>query len=221
MLTELPQALRETVERRLADPGFKDHEGLADSLREQGYEIPTSSLRRLGMRLRKLKGPPQLTDSRTRSKPQGRASRPGVTTEALIQLAQDKLCSALADIDQLKQGDMSRLVHAVARLTQAAVSLQRWNDKFNQRADESGRASARKKARRGLSPETSQALRNALLGIAPFGLEQAAPQRASDEGSEASASPPESVTGQSDDRRHRVAPTPIKDRSVRDDEDAR
>lgn len=84
-------------------------------------------------------------------------------------LTQEKLRSALAEIGQLQQGDTSRLAHAVAHLTQAAVSFQRWTVELKRRAGERTPAEsvARSALRKGLSRETSEALRNALLGIAP------------------------------------------------------
>ena len=130
-----------------------------------------------------------------------------------MRLAQEKLCSALAEIDQLKQGDMSRVAHAVARLTQAAISLQRWTDELNQRAKERERADpqAKSKLRGGLSPETSQALRNALLGIAPFNPEQIGSQQAVEDQNEDSAVPATAVPhqfekGEESSRTESVAP---------------
>jgi Protein of unknown function (DUF3486) len=95
----------------------------------------------------------------------------------MMRLAQEKLCSALVKTEQLKQGDMSRLAHAVAHITQAAISLQKWNDKSNKGAG-ANRPATSAKGRGGLSPETSQALRNALLGIAPFNPEEVNRQKA-------------------------------------------
>jgi hypothetical protein len=146
----------------------------------------------------------------------------GATTESLIQLAQEKLCSALAEIDQLKQGDMSRLAHAVARLTQAAISLQRWTDELNQRTEERERADpqAKSELRGGLSPETSQALRNALLGIAPFNPEQIGSQKAAEGQSEASSPPATAVPHQfekGEEPSQTESTVPLKKRDGSDD----
>jgi hypothetical protein len=72
---------------------------------------------------------------------------------------------------------VSRIAHAVAHLTQAGISLQRWNHQLNQQAGERARPETGSKVRGGLSPQTSQALRNALLGIAPFDAEKIGPPK--------------------------------------------
>jgi hypothetical protein len=181
----LPEELRKTVERRLNEEGFHSYKGLAQWIRQQGHQISMNSLQRFAIRLTR--------DSATAQRGVKAEALPGgagVTTEGLMQMAREKLSSALAEINQLQQGDTSRLAHAVAHLTQAAISLRRWTDELEQRTEERERvAPDAKSMRRGLSPETSQALRNALLGIAPFNPEQVASQKAATSRNEASTPP--------------------------------
>ena len=86
--------------------------------------------------------------------------------EGLVRVVGGKILNALAEASQLKEGDMSRVALAIARLTQANISQQRQADEVKNRAQEHKRRAS--KPRRGLSPETSQRLRNALLGIKPL-----------------------------------------------------
>ncbi|MBV8452590.1 MAG: hypothetical protein JOZ29_09995, partial [Deltaproteobacteria bacterium] len=90
---------------------------------------------------------------------------------------------------------------------QAAISLQRWTGELNQRMEERERADpeAKSKLRGGLSSATSQALRNALLGIAPFNPEQIGSHKAAP--GESEAGPP--------------ATTSIADESKKDGETSR
>ena len=201
----LPEKLRKTVDHRLIEQGFRDYEGLAQWIRQRGHEISVNSLQRYGMSLAR-----DLEATRSPAQRARAEALPGcssVTMADLMQLAQAKLCSALAEIDQLKQGDMSRLAHAVAHLTQAAISLQRWTAELNQRTKEREHEDpeAKSKLRGGLSPATSQALRNALLGIAPFNPEQIGSQKAA--AGESEAGPP--------------ATTPIADESKKGEEKSR
>jgi Protein of unknown function (DUF3486) len=219
--TQLPPRLRKAVENRLTAPGFNSYARLAQWIRREGCEVTVNSLRRYRVSLAKRlssapprKGPKHKDGlSRTRpgrknlksAPPVNRQKTPtrlglpagvgdaGVTTEGLMLLTQEKLCSVLAEIGQLQQGDMSRLAHAVAHLTQAAVSFQRWTVELKRRAGEPGRSDsvARSALRKGLSPKTSEALRNALLGIAPFGDQRVTTQPTnSTENSADSLSPP-------------------------------
>jgi hypothetical protein len=102
----------------------------------------------------------------------------GVLPEALVQLATQKLCSALAEINLLRKRDSTRLLQAVSHLTQAAISVQRWNRELRQHE-------AKPQAKRGLSAEASSALRNALLGIEPFDPDKVRAQKAEREQREA------------------------------------
>jgi hypothetical protein len=183
----LPEKLRKTVERRLTEQGFRDYEDLAQWIQRQGHKISVNSLQRYGMSLARDPKTTRLAAAQQRVIAEALPGGSSATTEGLMQLAQAKLCSALAEIDQLKQGDLSRLAHAVARLTQAAISLQRWTDELNQRTEkgECADPEAKSKLREGLSTATSQALRNALLGIAPFNPKQIGSQDAAAGESEA------------------------------------
>jgi hypothetical protein len=185
----LPEELRNTLQRRLIEQGFHDYRTLAQWLRQQGHEISTSSLQRFGIRLARDLETTRLVAPPAHAMAKALPGGAGATTKGLMQLAQEKLISVLAEIHQLKQGDMSRLAHAVAHLTQAAISLQRWTDELDQRLGEREGAApqARPKLHRGLSSETAQALRNALLGIAPFHTEQIGSQEAAADQHEASA----------------------------------
>jgi hypothetical protein len=183
----LPDELRKQVERRLVKQGFRDYTGLAQWLHRQGHEISASSLRRYGTGLARNLGATGLTIQR-RTGIEASMAGSATTTEDLMQLAQEKLCSALAEVDQLKEGDMSRLAHAVAHLTQAAISLRRWTVEVRQRTEERERTESHPESvvRGGLSPETAQALRNALLGLSPFNPETIASQGAATGESDAS-----------------------------------
>ena len=187
----LPEELRNTLQRRLIEQGFHDYGTLAQWLRQQGHEISTNSLQRFGLRLARDLETTRLVAPQARAIAEALPGGAGATTKGLMQLAQEKLCSALAEIHQLKQGDMPRLAHAVAHLTQAAISLQRWTYELDQRAEEREGAApqARPKLPRGLSPQTSQALRNALLGIAPFDTAPISSQEVAADESEASDPP--------------------------------
>ena len=217
---KLPEELREMVERRLIEQGFRNYKGLAQWIRQQGHEISVNSLQRYGRSLAQDLETTRIATAGPRVRAEALPSGSGATAEGLIQLAQEKLCTALVEIDQFKHGDMSRLAHAVAHLTQAAISLQRWTNELNRRTEErkSADPQAKSKPGGGLSPETSRALRHALLGIAPFNPEQVGSQKAADH-TKASAPPATAVSHQFEKgESHQTEPAaPLKKRAGSDD----
>jgi hypothetical protein len=105
-----------------------------------------------------------------------------------MQLAQRRLRSALAEFRYPKESDMTRLAHAVAHLTQAAVSLHRWRHKDQQACEEEySKSQVQSPVPGGLSNETSQALRKALIGSSPFETEYSTLQEDMDGENEAIA----------------------------------
>jgi phytoene dehydrogenase-like protein len=179
----LPQGLRSAVDRRLIERGFRDYKGLAEWVRQQGHEISKDSLQRYGMRMAHELATTRLAIVQARVIADALPGGAGALTEGLMELAQEKLCAALAEINQVKRGDTTQLVHAVAHLTQVVISLQRWNDEYDQRISERERASGETKSqsRVGLSPQTSRRIRDALLGITSVDPEQLDRQKAADQ----------------------------------------
>jgi hypothetical protein len=93
VITMLPAYLRQEVERRLFENGFRDYEGLAQWLRVQGYEISDDSLWRYGRNLQQ-----QLTSVRLtmRLAAELTADQQPWTPQAPIRIAQQKALATLA-----------------------------------------------------------------------------------------------------------------------------
>jgi hypothetical protein len=160
VVTLLPPDIRAEVERRMLEKGFTDYRGLAEWVGEQGYQISDESLWRYGKAFQR-----QLADSEFALR-QARALD-GVAQDSqsqlitvLTHLFEQKIFSAVIEVERLKYSDLTRLAHAAADLSRAATSRRRWLPAPMEQQ--------KQKMRRGLSNETSQALRNALLGIAPY-----------------------------------------------------
>jgi hypothetical protein len=170
LLTMLPEHIRAEVERRMLEKGFSDYRGLADWVNEQGYQISEDSLWRYGKAFQR-----QLADSEFALQQAGVLARltpdsQSQLTNVLTHLFEQKIFSALIQAEHLKYGDLTRLAHAAADLSRAATSRQRWPAATPEQQ--------KHKWRGGLSKETSQRIRNALLGIAPFHPEQSTTEAA-------------------------------------------
>jgi hypothetical protein len=166
----LPEELRTAVDRHLIDQSFRNYKAIANWIQRQSHEISLSSLKRYGLRLQQELQKTQLVVLQARIISEALPGGADAIAEDLIQLARQKLSLALAEANLAKVGDVARLVHAVAHLTQTALALQRGvcAPVLEAAQGEESDPLTKSNPRGGLSPETSQALRNALLGIGPL-----------------------------------------------------
>jgi hypothetical protein len=123
VITMLPAHIRQEIERRLLDNGFRDYEGLAQWVRGQGYEISDDSLWRYGHSLQKQLAAARLTLHATGSLAEQAGEHEPSMLRALMALAQQRVFETLAQKEDLKPSD----VNAIANLVRAAIAQQRWN----------------------------------------------------------------------------------------------
>jgi len=116
----LPAYIRQEVERRLFENGFRDYEGLAQWVRGQGYEISDDSLWRYGHSLQQQLAAVRLT-VRLAGAIGELAEDNQPLARALITIAQQKALESLAEKEDVTPGDLN----AIANLTRAALAQQR------------------------------------------------------------------------------------------------
>ena len=105
---------------------FSDYEGLAQWVREQGYDISDDSLWRYGRSLRQEFLSARFSLFQAHLLADQAPDRKGLMLQALVQVLQRKLLSALAETDTNDHVQLCRLVHAVADLSRASFPQQRW-----------------------------------------------------------------------------------------------
>jgi hypothetical protein len=99
----LPAYIRQEVERRLFENGFRDFEGLAQWVRGQGYEITDDSLWRHGRALQQQFVASQLTMGQARALAELATDHRGSMAQALITVAQQKALATLLEMEHLGQ----------------------------------------------------------------------------------------------------------------------
>ncbi len=119
VITMLPAHLREEVERRMLENGFSDYQGLADWVRQQGHDISDDSVWRYGKNFQHQIKAAEFAMRHARALAEVAPDRDGLMGQALIQIIQQKVLSALVEVEQLDNADMARLMHAVADRPQA------------------------------------------------------------------------------------------------------
>ena len=136
VITMLPPYIRQELNRRLFENGFRDYEGLAQWVRGQGYEISDDSLWRYGRALRDHLAATDLTVRHARALAKLGEDYEGLTAKALITLAQQKALETLLEMEEVKPADLN----AVANLTRAAIAQHRWAAELKLRAEQQKRA---------------------------------------------------------------------------------
>ena len=170
VITMLPPYIRQEINRRLFENGFRDYEGLAQWVRGQGYEISDDSLWRYGRTLMEHLAATELTVRHARALAKLGEDYEGLTAKALITLAQQKALETLLEMEEVKPADLS----AVATLTRAAIAQQRWAAELKARAEQHKRAAGMPQG--GTSNEPPQTPPYAQPASAP--LQQQAPAAA-------------------------------------------
>jgi len=127
IITVLPPHIRKQVERRMLAKRFSDYEGLAESVRQQGYDISDDSLWRYGKVLKQEFTAARLTLLQARMLAAQAPDHKGRLTQALLQVVQQKLFLVLAETDDTNRAEIAQLVHAVADLSRVCVSFQQWS----------------------------------------------------------------------------------------------
>lgn len=103
---------------------FSDYEGLADWVREQGYELSEDSLWRYGKSLKEEFTAIRLAVAQARTLAERAPDHKGRMMKALVQVVQQKLLSALVEENSVDHVRLCRLVHAVAHLVRVYMPHQ-------------------------------------------------------------------------------------------------
>jgi Protein of unknown function (DUF3486) len=130
VVTMLPAHLRQEVERRLVENGFRDYEGLAQWVRDQGYNISDDSLWRYGRSLQQEIHTAQVSALQAAALADLPDAR-GSIAQTLVIIAQQKALEALLDQEELKPAVLNALArmmttaHAMSAAAPASMSSSR------------------------------------------------------------------------------------------------
>lgn len=166
-------ALAADFDRRAANGGFADYAELTAWLGTAGYSIARSGRRVIDRRTRferRLDEIRQVTKE-AREVVSAFGEGDAELNEALLRLVQQRLFEILrvAGRDDVKRLNLGALARAVAEMSRASVLQERWlfdvRSKLKARVNAAGAQVGEVSREAGLSPETEQRIRNALLDI--------------------------------------------------------
>ena len=165
-ITQLPDALRAELERRLITGGFANYRDLSDWLRGQGYEISRSAINRFGQDFEAKCEAIRVATEQAKAIVATVGDDEGNMNEALIRLIQQLSFDILiknqdADIASLlpKMGVM------VAKLSKASVDQKKWMTDVKKKAEKAVENIEEKLKSQKLDPEALRVVREEIYGI--------------------------------------------------------
>lgn len=166
-----PAELHKELDRRLVDGSFPDYAELAKWLGEQGYAIahrrPSGYGQRFEERLEQIK----LATDQARTMVEAAPDDSNQINEALQRLIQQRLFEILVALEakDVKHLNLSALARTVAELGRAWVTQKKWLDetraRLAQKVTAAGAQVSEVARSAGLTPETEDRIRRALLEI--------------------------------------------------------
>lgn len=164
---QLPPEVREALEQRLIKSGFAGYEDLATWLQEQGFEISKSSLHRWGSTFEERVDALRVATQQARAIVQATPDDEGDMTEALLRLMQERLFSALVDLQvDPKKVNLGSIAKALAPIARASIVQKKYAAEVRQRAAAAAAEVDAVVKTAGLSADTADEIRRKILGIA-------------------------------------------------------
>ena len=168
-VTQLPEAVKAELDRRLIAGGFAGYLALADWLAEAGWEISKSALHRYGQafeaKTEKLRAATEMSVVLAETL----GDDAGAMNDALIRMTQGELFDLLLKAEEDGKSLMDALPEitlAVSRLTRASVMQKKWQTEFRDRLTAAAERAGSVARKSGLSPEAVDTIKREILGVA-------------------------------------------------------
>src|SRR5713101_8443969 len=118
----------------MAEKGFGDYRGLAEWVRQQGYEISDDSLWRYGKGIQRQLAAAQMAVHQARALTEATRDGGGLLIEAIMTVVEQKVLSKLIEGEQIENSDVR--LNAAANLARATVFHQRRADEVRAREEQ-------------------------------------------------------------------------------------
>ncbi len=162
-VTQLPDAVRTELEKRLLRGGFAGYVALADWLGEQGYQIGKSAVHRYGQAFARRMSALKIATDQAKALAEESSDDEGAMNEALIRLVQTRTFEILIALDEdAKSADLAKIGRMVADLARSSIGQKKWAETVRNKLQAKLDAYA---GRSGLSGQQAEDLRRELLGV--------------------------------------------------------
>ena len=159
---QLPEEVRRELDSRLIANGFGSYAEITDWLRERGFSIGVSSVKRYGAGIAQRIENIRLATAAAESLVEA-AGDTGALADASLRLIQERMWDVLVASEGDDVKELSAAARALADTARASVSVQQERRKV---LKDAGQAVGAEAAKRGISPDVAQALRDVVEGRA-------------------------------------------------------
>lgn len=167
-VSQLPEDVRNELERRLIDGGFSNYQGLADWLTEQGFEISPSSVHRYGSEFERRLQALDVATRQTKVIVEKLGDDQGAMGEAVTALVQqgayDVLLQMLEDKEYGKIS-LTSLGTMVAKLGSTSVQQKKWAAEVREKVTQAAREVDDIAREAGISDDIAAQIRAKILGV--------------------------------------------------------
>jgi hypothetical protein len=168
LVSQLPEAIKADLDRRLLDSGFSGYVALSEWLSDQGYEIKKSALQNYGSQFEARLFALKLATEQAKAITEAVGDDENAMGDALSRIAQQKAFEVLVDFE-MADGDkvnLPAMLKAVADLNKSSVTVKKYQAEVQARV-QAAAVSVREQAQKGgLSEEAIRAIESQVLGIA-------------------------------------------------------
>lgn len=165
---DLPEDQRRALDERLIRGGFAGYVELEAWLRSQGFEISKSSLHRYGSQMERRLAELKRSTDEARALVAAAPDDSDAMARATMQMLQQRLFGLLRDMGDIdpESVDLAKIAKAMAPLVRASIAQQTFMREVSERARAAADSAERIAKTGGLSVESADEIRRAILGIA-------------------------------------------------------
>ena len=167
-ILDLPEATRSDLDKRLIQGGFSGYVELEAWLRAQGFEVGKSSIHRYGSQMERRLAELRRSTEEARALVNAAPDDTDAMARATMQMLQQRLFGLLRDMDDIDPDsvDIAKIAKAMAPLVRASIAQQQFMREVADRARAAAEQVDKLTKTGGLSAESADEIRRAILGIA-------------------------------------------------------
>lgn len=174
-ISQLPEDVRQWLERELIARGFSGYVELSELLAERGYEIGKSAVHKYGQRLDRKLSAIKASTAAARLIAEHAPDDEDYRSNAIISLVQTEIFDALIALQESEEEAdnpdkrielLGKAAKNIATLSRASVNRIKWAQEVKDRADRAAESVEKIARKGGLSSDAVDSIRREILGIA-------------------------------------------------------